>query len=175
MVHFQQGSYIHGNCRLLLSSRMGLQSVLACAHNNKVRTYAHSQQGPRHYAHSCSPSTNPQNYSTKIFSFLLDHKLIFSLSLLSTTILSLTYIYRVPFRSPLFTKTPYIYCGLIPWAQNILYILRKWFSFTKSALCGSKLRNFDFCALTSPRRGPLRDTIFSSSKRCFQNLGPRAQ
>ena len=50
---------------------------------------------------------------------------------------SLTYIYRVPLRSPVFTKTPYIYCGLIPWAKNILYILQNWFPFTKSALHGS--------------------------------------
>ena len=97
------------------------------------------------------------------------------MSTTSLPIPSLTYIYRVPFRSPLFTKTPYIYCGLIPWAQIILYILQKWFSFTKFALRRSKLRNFDFCALTSLRRGLLRSTIFASSKTWFQNLGPRAQ
>lgn len=95
--------------------------------------------------------------------------------MLPLTIPSLTYIYRVPLRSPLFTKTPYIYCGLIPWAQNILYVLQKWFSFTKSALHGSKPRAFDFCTLTLLRRGPLHSAIFASSKRCFQNLGLRAQ
>ena len=50
-------------------------SLQTCTHSSKVRTCAHSQQGPRHYAHSYRPSTNPQNYSTKIFSFLSDHKL----------------------------------------------------------------------------------------------------
>ena len=106
MVHFQEGSYIHGNCRLLLSSKKDLQLVPACAHrkkgssslfrpahttarilfslrtcahNSKVRTCTHIQQGPRHCAHSYRPSTKPQNYSTQLFSFLLDHKLIFLL------------------------------------------------------------------------------------------------
>ena len=36
-------------------------SLQTCAHSSKVRTCAHSQQGPRHYAHSCRPSTKPQN------------------------------------------------------------------------------------------------------------------
>ena len=140
---YNQFQPVHTAARLFFS-------LQTCTHSSKVRTCAPSQQGPRQYAHSCRPSTKPQNYSTYIFSFLLDHKLILSFCLL-LLLLPLTYIYIVLFRSPLFTKTPYIYCGLILWAQIILYILQKWFSFTKSALCRSKLCNFDFCALTSLR------------------------
>ena len=162
---YNQFQHVHTAARLFFS-------LQTCAHSSKVRTYAHSQQGPRHCTHSCRPSTKPQNLF--LCFYISYYYLSFSIYI-SPFYPSLTYIYRVPLRSPLFTKTPYIYCGLIPWAQNILYILQKWFPFTKSALCGSKLRAFDFCTLTPLRQRPLRGAIFTSSKRYFQYLGPRAQ
>ena len=154
---------------------MGLQSVPACTHSSEALLLSSDLCTQQQGQDLCTQPAWSKALRTQLQAFHKTPKLIpmllYHYSFIILPIPSLTYIYRVSLRSPLFTNTLYIYCGLIPWAQNY----KNGFPLQNPCSAGQSS-----APLTSAHLLHFVEDRFAAwsshlQKRCFQKLGPRAQ